>query len=172
MSWLNVIIFFLPAGVANATPVVANRIPIIKHWKTPMDFGLKLGGKRLLGNNKTWRGVLTGSTIAGITALLVSQWAHYDISGLATFGLGFLMGFGALFGDAVESAIKRQRGIPAGHSWFPFDQIDYILGGLLFLAPVTTMTLGTMAFILIVYFGLHLITAYLAYLLGLKERPI
>lgn len=172
MSWLTAIIFFLPAGVANATPVFANKIPFIKNWQTPMDFGIKVGGKRLLGSNKTWRGVFTGSTIAGLTALLVSPWAHYDLPGLATFGLGFLMGFGALFGDAIESAIKRQRGIPAGHSWFPFDQIDYILGGLLFLIPVASLSLATMTMILVTYFGLHLITAYIGYLLGLKDRPI
>jgi hypothetical protein len=31
--------FFLPAGVANAAPVFANKIPVLNRWKTPMDFG-------------------------------------------------------------------------------------------------------------------------------------
>ncbi|MEI7682862.1 MAG: CDP-archaeol synthase [Candidatus Saccharibacteria bacterium] len=170
--WLTALVFFLPAGVANATPVLANKIPLLKSWNTPIDFGASRHGKRLLGNNKTWRGMLSASLAAGITALLLSPIVDYDRSLVVTFGFGFLMGFGALFGDAVESFIKRQRGIAAGKSWFPFDQIDYIIGGLVFLAPVAHLSSGEMALIFIVYFALHLLTAYAAYLLGLKDRPI
>ncbi len=172
MNWLQAILFFLPAGVANATPVLANKIPVIRNWRAPMDFGISWHGKRLLGTNKTWRGVLTGSLIGGLTALLLSPFIDYHNSLWATFGLGFIMGFGALFGDAVESAIKRRRGIPAGSSWFPFDQTDYIIGGLVFLLPWMQLSAQTMAVIFASYFGLHLIVAYIAYLLGLKDKPI
>lgn len=171
-SWLTDVLFFLPAGIANATPVLANKIPIIKDWKTPLDFGLSWHDKRLLGNNKTWRGLFTGSLVAGLTALALSPVVDYDRSLIITFGLGLLMGFGALLGDAVESIIKRRRGIPSGHSWFPFDQIDYIIGGLLLIAPFANLSLNSLAMIFVTFFGLHLITAYLAYLLGLKDRPI
>jgi CDP-2,3-bis-(O-geranylgeranyl)-sn-glycerol synthase len=171
-QWLAALLFFLPAGIANATPVIANKIPFLRSWRTPLDFGASWHGKRLLGSNKTWRGILTASLIAGLAALLLSPIVDYDRSLLITFGFGFLMGFGALFGDAVESFIKRQRGIPAGGSWFPFDQIDYIIGGLLFLAPVAKLSLAEMGLIFVVYFALHLVTAYAAYLLGLKDRPI
>jgi CDP-2,3-bis-(O-geranylgeranyl)-sn-glycerol synthase len=170
--WLTALLFFLPAGVANATPVLANRIPVLKSWKTPMDLGFSWHGKRLLGNNKTWRGLLTASLIAGLTAILLSPIVDYDRSLVVTFGFGFLMGFGALFGDAVESFIKRQRGIPSGDSWFPFDQIDYIIGGLIFLAPVAKLSAQEITLIFVVYFTLHLLVAYAAFLLGLKDRPI
>ncbi|RMD58285.1 CDP-archaeol synthase, partial [Candidatus Woesearchaeota archaeon] len=53
----------LPAYVANMTPVFA-RI-IFPHWKSPIDFNKKIGGKRILGSHKTWRGLVCG-TIAGI----------------------------------------------------------------------------------------------------------
>lgn len=171
-SWWMTILFFLPAGIANATPVVANRIPLLRNWKTPIDFGISIRSKRLFGKNKTWRGMLTGSVIAGLSALLLSSFINYDTSLTTTFGLGFIMGFGALFGDALESSIKRQRGIPSGNRWFPFDQIDYIIGGLLFVAPFTVLTWNDVGLIFVTYFGLHLIVAYLAYLLGLKDKPI
>ena len=171
-NWLMAVLFFLPAGVANASPVLANQIPVLKNWQTPIDFGASWHNRRLLGSNKTWRGVVTATLFAGLTALLLSPIVHTDDSLAVTVGLGMLMGFGALFGDAAESFIKRRRGVPAGSSWFPFDQIDYIVGGLVFVAPFAELSIKTLGLIFITYFALHLITAYFAYLVGLKDRPI
>lgn len=171
-EWLAAVIFFLPAGVANAAPVLANKIPLLNTWQTPMDFGAKWHGRRLLGTNKTWRGLLTGMVVAGLTALLLSPFDGRNTALITVFLLGALMGCGALVGDAVESALKRRRGIASGSSWFPFDQIDYIIGGLLFIYPFAHLTLSTMAVIFVTFFGLHLVTAYVAYLLKLKDKPI
>lgn len=169
--------FFLPAGVANMTPVLANRIPVLNVWKTPLDFGLRYKGKRIFGNNKTWRGLVMGMFTGAVTGLLIEElvypfvhWPDYLVGpGIA---LGAVMGCGALLGDALESFFKRQRGINSGKSWYPFDQIDYILGGLFFVAPFTYLTLSLMVWVFAVYFGLHVLTAFLAYKLGLKESPI
>lgn len=171
-NWLMAILFFLPAGVANATPVVANKIPLLKQWRTPLDFGMTWRGKRLLGNNKTWRGFITGTLFAGLTAMLLSPFVTNEDGLWVALGLGLLMGCGALLGDAVESFIKRRRGVPSGASWFPFDQTDYIIGGLLLVAPFADISAKTIGVIFVTYFALHLIVAYIAYLLGLKERPI
>ncbi len=171
-NWLMALLFFLPAGVANATPVFANKIPLLNKWQTPMDFGLAWRHKRLLGSNKTWRGVVTGTIIAGLTGLLLYPLTNSGQSRWEIFGLSLLMGFGALLGDAIESFIKRQRGVPAGHSWFPFDQIDYIIGGLLLISPFADLSLATTALIFVTYFALHLIVAYLAFLTGFKDKPI
>ncbi|MEO8784781.1 MAG: CDP-archaeol synthase [Candidatus Saccharimonadales bacterium] len=165
-------LFFLPAGVANATPVLANKIPLIRSWRTPVDFGKSWRSKRLLGNNKTWRGILTGTLLAGLTGLLIYQFWQLQTSWPAAFGLSLLMGLGALLGDAVESGIKRRLGIAAGHSWFPWDQIDYIIGGLALVYAFSDLTLRRVGLIFAIFFVLHLLTAYLAYLAGLKERPI
>ena len=165
-------LLFLPAGVANATPVLANKIPIIRSWRTPLDFGKSWHGKRLLGNNKTWRGVLTGTLLAGLTGLLIYQFWQLRPDWPATLGLSLLMGLGALLGDAVESGIKRRRNIPSGHSWFPWDQIDYIIGGLALVYPFSSLSLKRIGLIFVIFFVLHLVTSYLAYVAGLKERPI
>lgn len=171
-SILFAIWFFLPAGVANAAPVIANKIPVLKNWKAPLDFGQSYKGIRLLGPNKTWRGLITGTVVAGFVAIL--QFAIYNNGGTwsGAFFLGLLMGLGALTGDAIESFFKRQRKIPSGQSWFPFDQIDYIIGGLLIIYPFTRLPLHIIALIFVSFFGLHLLTAYIAYLLHLKDRPI
>ena len=177
--WMNVlaaILLFLPAGIANMSPVLANKIPGLKRWKTPLDFGKSIRGRRILGNNKTWRGVVTGTTMAIFTGLLgLALSSHFSFtlsSVLIVSAASGLMGCGALMGDALESFFKRQRGIRSGESWFPFDQLDYILGGLVFSFPLIRWPLEAMFYIIVVYFGLHLIFSYIGYKVGLKDKPI
>lgn len=168
-------LFFLPAGIANMSPVFANKIPVLRDWKTPLDLGKSWRGKRLLGDNKTLRGLVFGTATAAVTALLIRLFTNPadNLQIHATFVFaGALMGAGALLGDAVESFFKRRVGVPPGSSWFPFDQTDYIIGGLIVIYPFYTPSLSLMATILLLYFGLHLTTSYIGYLLGLKDKPI
>jgi CDP-2,3-bis-(O-geranylgeranyl)-sn-glycerol synthase len=82
------------------------------------------------------------------------------------------MGFGALFADAVESFFKRRAGIGPGKTWVPFDQIDYIIGGLVFVAPFVSLSFADIARIFVLYFGLHFLFSFLAYKIGWKKSPI
>lgn len=170
--WLAFLIF-LPAGAANATPVFANKIPILRNWKTPLDFGMSWRGKRILGNNKSWRGLVTGVLIGILFGIFISN-PLLSLGGYVEMPVALMamLGFGALVGDAVESFFKRRLNRPPGVSWFPFDQIDYIIGGLLFSLPFGAWDLGLAVAVFIIYFGLHLTCAYIAYLLGLKDKPI
>jgi CDP-2,3-bis-(O-geranylgeranyl)-sn-glycerol synthase len=178
---LAALLIFIPAGLANAAPVLANKIPGLNSWKTPMDLGKSLRGKRVFGDNKTWRGLFFGTLVGCLTGMVLHLLAPEIISSLEIVPLvpfvdmlliGGLLGFGALYGDAAESFFKRQLGVQPGHSWFPFDQIDYIIGGLLAVAPLGLFNWSQMAIIFVVYFVLHLVIAYLAYLLKLKDQPI
>lgn len=171
-DYIAAVLFFLPAGVANMSPVLVNKIPYINQWHTPIDFGKSFRGKRIFGDNKTWRGLIIGSLMGGITAVLVSKLNANTVGTLAPFWTGFALGAGALLGDAIESFFKRLRGVKPGQPWFPFDQIDYIIGGLLAVYIFMPLQLWVVITIFIVYFGLHLAVAYLAYLLGLKKTPI
>jgi CDP-2,3-bis-(O-geranylgeranyl)-sn-glycerol synthase len=162
---------FLPAGIANMAPVLANKIPLLNRWKTPLDFGKSFRGQRILGDNKTWRGLATGTLLAGLVSSL--EWYVFSqVFSTTALKYGLLLGFGALLGDAVESFFKRRVNVKPGHSWFPFDQVDYIIGGLLFTVPFYPLSIILVPFIIILFFGLHLIASYIGYLLNLKERPI
>lgn len=168
--------FFLPAGIANIAPVFANRIPVLNQWSTPMDFGQTYKGQRVLGDHKTWRGLVFGTLMGSITNLLVKLTvygisAELDAMFTAAF-IGGLLGFGALVGDAVKSFFKRQHGVKPGNSWFPFDQIDYIIGGLVIIYPFIQLSPLAMLVILVLYFGLHLLGSYIGFLVGLKDKPI
>jgi CDP-2,3-bis-(O-geranylgeranyl)-sn-glycerol synthase len=167
---LHALIFFLPAGISNMVPVFASKLPVLRNWNTPLDFGKTYKGKRIFGKNKTWRGLLFGIVSGTLVAMLVySTYWHVDL--LAVL-IGSSMSAGALIGDAVESFFKRQRGIPSGKAWFPFDQTDYVIGGLLFTLPFGILPLWLVVWVFIVYFSLHLISSYIGYLLGLKDAPI
>jgi CDP-2,3-bis-(O-geranylgeranyl)-sn-glycerol synthase len=174
--------FFVPAGVANATPIFANIVPLLNRWNTPIDFGLSWHGKRLLGDNKRIRGVVAGVLVSILVVWLQriwfdhSAWIHtisyLNYDDVHIWMIGSLMGLGALLGDAVESFFKRQAGVMPGHSWIPFDQLDYIAGGLLLTLPFVDLSIISYTWIFIVWFGMHLIVSYIGYLLHLKDQPI
>lgn len=186
MTWQDVIValwFFVPAGVANMMPVFAAYTPGLRKWKTPLDMKRTYRGIRITGDNKTWRGLVVG-TVAAIIILWLQQMVTLASPTLTTWTsmigyqtlpiiiVGTLFGLGALLGDAVESFFKRQRRIPAGHSWFPFDQIDYIIGAALLTAPFVQLQIKHYALIIALWLVLHLAFSYVGYRLGLKPRPI
>jgi len=86
--------------------------------------------------------------------------------------LGFLFGFGALFGDSVKSHFKRKIGIKSGKSWFPFDQTDFVFGVLIFVAPVFIPSVVHMAILVVFSLLMHLTFVYIGYLLGIRKQPI
>ena len=139
-----------------------------------MDFGKSYRGKRIFGDNKRWRGLAVGTLLAGLTSgLEVSLQRGIGTNHLIiAVLLGIIMGVGALIGDAVASFFKRQFGIKPGHSWFPFDQIDYIIGGILFSYPFVRFTGQEILAIFGIFFGLHLLISYVGYLLKFKDAPI
>ncbi len=174
---LAAILFFAPAGVANSAPIFANKIPLLNRWDTPMDFGKFFRGRRIFGPNKTWRGLLAGVLVGGLVAYLEAI-TVYKIDPASTrlvatsVAGGMLLGLGALLGDAVESFFKRQFGVASGKSWFPFDQSDYILGGLLVSFPFFEVAAETYLWVFVVWFCLHLLMSYIGFLLHLKDQPI
>lgn len=171
-DYIAALLFFLPAGLANMTPPIANKIPLLNKWKTPLDLGRTWRGKRLLGDNKTWRGLVSGTLVGAISAIIISKLNTNTVVTILPLFVGLLLGFGALAGDAIESFFKRQLDFKPGQPWFPFDQLDYIAGALIIILPFVPLPLWSIATIAVVFFGLHLLTAYLGFLLKLKDGPI
>lgn len=174
--------FFAPAGTANMFAFLSKKIPGIKKYSYPVDGGLTFRGKRILGSHKTIRGFVVGTIAAIIVAIiqvflythldfvqkLVGE--HYTITNPVLFG--FLSGFGALFGDAVKSFFKRQIAIKPGESWVPFDQIDYILGGMVFTWVYFPLNIWRYLLILIVWVLIHPTVNFLGFLFRLKRNPL
>ncbi len=140
---VETIYLFLPAYIANMAPVIFKYFGLLKKLDVPIDGGTKFFGKEILGPHKTLRGV-----IAGVAAGMVFSFFQFALAYSAkpfsvtvsfpfqtAFGSimwGFLLGAGAIFGDILKSFVKRRLGIAAGRRWFPWDQLDMVLGGIAF----------------------------------------
>lgn len=79
------------------------------------------------------------------------------------------MGAGALIGDMVKSGVKRFLHIAPGRPFFPWDQLDFILGATLFVLPIMTIPLEVFFTALLLTPPLHLLVNVIAYWWGLKE---
>ena len=171
-SLLWIFYFLLPAGLANMAPVLFKKVNFLN---TPIDFNIKFGNKELFGSHKTYRGFFFGIIVAIVIVLLQKLVYNSFPFGLVNYNeiniflLGFLLGFGALFGDLVESFFKRRIGIKSGKVWFPFDQIDWVIGAFAFVAFYLTFQASYFWMGLGLFLILHLLVNYLGYLLKIKD---
>ncbi|QQG40845.1 MAG: CDP-archaeol synthase [Candidatus Levyibacteriota bacterium] len=174
--------FFLPAGLANCTPIFVAKIPILKNWSYPLDCYLLFRGKRLFDNHKTIRGFITGILVAIAVIFLqkylyskfvfIHSFVFINYETINSWIFGILSGLGALGGDATKSFFKRQKGIPSGQLWFPFDQLDYIIGGIITTVFYIPLPINLYITLTIVWFILHLISTRIGYLFRLKQSPM
>jgi len=167
-------------------PIPVSKIPLLKNLNAPIDFGLTWNDKPLMGPNKTWRGLLVGTIAAVITFQFQVYLATNTsiLSDTVVFGIDYanptasnyvlmaLLGFGALFGDAVESIAKRQLGIQSGKSWKFFDQTDYVFGALLLGQLANPLPINTLILSIVVWGLIHPLATVFGYLIGMKDSPI
>lgn len=178
MFILKALWFFLPGGLANMAPVIFKKINFLNY---PVDFGKQINGKSILGSHKTFRGYFFGILLASIVAwvqklLFIKFDAIKDITilpynELNPWLIGFLMGFGALFGDSAKSFLKRQLGVKPGDKFIPWDQIDFIIGFLLFISFVYVPSASIVLSIILIVPLLHIMTNYLGYYLKIQDSP-
>ena len=103
--------------VANAAPVVAAML-LRGRFAAPLDFGATLhDGTRVLGDHKTWRGVVVGVAACAIAAHLLGL----------TFTVGFEFGALSLLADTAASFVKRRLRLAAGTEVPGLDQIPEAL---------------------------------------------
>ncbi len=163
MEVFTLFLIYLPAFLANATPVVISRISVLRKWDAPMH-------EPTFGAHKTWRGFVCGFAVAGMVGgILALLNVSLYISLLRGFGIGFTLGIGALGGDLVKSFFKRRIGLKPGTLFQPWDGIDYILGAILILSPMYLPTPGGIAFLLLLAPVLSITCNTISWLLGWKE---
>jgi len=170
---LEVVWFLLPAYVANSIAIDVKAFPVLKNYSAPVDGGRSFGGKRVLGDGKTWRGLLCG-VVAGVSVGLLQMRLHPTSSiNLIpmTLLLAFLLSLGALSGDMVASFFKRRWGLISGAHAPLLDQLDYILGAFLFSVVVVPFNLKYLLVALIITIPLHAGASVVAWILKLKKDP-
>jgi len=167
---LQALYFMFPAYMANAVPNFLPHFKMGRVLDSPIDLGRKLFGVRIFGNNKTVKGVLFGTLFGVVTGL--SQYYLANAFGYSLYEaliIGFLLGFGALVGDAVKSFIKRRVGIKPGAPFPVFDQIDFAIGALFFVSIAVDFSWKFLAVILIISPILPVIANIIAYFLKIKK---
>ena len=164
--------FILPAYIANMSPVIVKKLRILEF---PLDFKIKIKNKRILGEHKTIRGLISG-IIGGILVAFIQNYLtkfefftnlsiiNYD----SWILIGFLMGFGAIFGDAIESFIKRQLNIKPGKALVLWDQIDFIIGAILFISIIEKINILIILTTIIISPLLTVIINHISYYLKIR----
>lgn len=163
--------FFLPILAANQCPGLAayfnlpfSHTPILRRW---------------LGENKTIAAYYVAPIGSTATIYLQQQCGGWSkLIGLFDYNhgdlwlIGISLGIGAVLGDHIKSFIKRRAGIPPGDRWWPFDQLDFVFGGVLLALPLVGW-IGWDRLLVICLFVLliHPIGNRIGYYLGLRRVP-
>ena len=151
--------FIFPAYCANATPVLAG-------GGTMMDFGKNFyDGKRIFGNNKTFRGFFFGLAIGIMVGLVECAFFGFPIL------FSVLIPLGALSGDLSGAFCKRRIGIAPGGLLPIVDQVDFVFGAIVFSIPLAIVNWELAVTVLLITPPIHLFTNFLAYKMKLKSNP-
>ena len=136
--------------IIMAPAYLANTIAVLTGGKYPIDQGkLHSDGNRILGDGKTWSGLIGGTTggiVVGYGLALMIARNKYHIFGkdptynehflwgadyLTISSIFFLLSFGALFGDMAASFYKRRQNLQRGDKFALLDMYDFIFMSLL-----------------------------------------
>ena len=157
----ELVYLMLPVYAANMAAPFARYWP----WRNPPI------SERRLGSHKTTVGFALGVAAAVLTAFVQSTigWegsiAAYDRWLL----LGLACGVGALGGDALKSFVKRRVGIVPGARWIPADQLDFVVGGLIALAPFVRLSPVDVVTILVLSFVGDILVNQASFRLGIRR---
>jgi CDP-archaeol synthase len=183
MSALWVFVPVLGAAVLHA-PVLT--FDLFQSLKRPLDLGATFRGRRLFGDNKTWRGALfmTGGVV--VAAALLSLWPWYwhklpdGIQDAGPWVYGLLLGVSVVVGELPNSFLKRQLGIQPGAqrrdalgiALSIFDQADFVLVAWLLLLPLWTMSLGQAVIVFAVVAAVHMVINVIGFAIGARSSPL
>ncbi len=174
---LEILWLMLPAYSANMFAGLFRNT--LKFLGKPVDMGKTWKGKRILGEHKTYRGFVVGVFFAIIFAFLQNRLyainffnsiSLIDYSKVSFVALGFFLGFGALLGDSVESFFKRRIGKKEGEKWFPFDQLDWVIGSLALLSFIYVPDVLYLIAIVVIFPLLHVIINHIAFYLKIRDK--
>jgi CDP-2,3-bis-(O-geranylgeranyl)-sn-glycerol synthase len=180
---MSVLATVVTAIWAMVPAYVPNNVAVLTGGGRPIDGGRTWGGRRLLGDGKTWRGTIAGTLAGVVLALVLSelQPSVVDATGFDVPAFPLLAGLGlaagAMLGDMVASFLKRRTGRDRGAAFPVVDQLDFVAGALVLafaFSPawfLDTFTGPVLLAVLLLTPILHLGTNAIAYALGLKDEP-
>jgi len=164
----------MPAYFANMAPVIVKNL--FKFLAIPIDLNKKINNKPMFGKNKTFRGLIFGvlfAIVIGFVQFILYRFdffkniSFFDYSNWLIFG--FLMGFGAIFGDLIESFFKRRLNIKPGQSFVPWDQLDFVIGALISVYFVFRFDFKILITACLISFLSHVIINHMSFYLKFRD---
>jgi len=147
--------------VANGAPILGKRL-LGAAFARPLDGGARfLDGRPLLGESKTWRGLILAILAAALCAPLV---------GLPV-SLGARLGAFAMAGDLFSSFVKRRLGLAASSRAPGLDQIPEALVPLLAIAAPAALGAAEIVIVTALFFFGSQALSRLMFDLRVRERP-
>jgi hypothetical protein len=183
MNALWLFLAVLGAPVVHAPVLRWDLVPALKR---PLDGGATLGGRRVLGDNKTWRGALCMTAGVVLATLVLWQWGWWRdqlpdaIADSAPLLVGLLIGLGTVLGELPNSFLKRrldiapgsQRRGPAGLALSVLDQGDLVLGIWVALLPIWAMPVWLVAVAFAAISAIHAVINVVGYAVGARTAPV
>jgi CDP-2,3-bis-(O-geranylgeranyl)-sn-glycerol synthase len=172
--------FFIPAYIANATPVLLKKADAWEELNKPIDCGKKINNNRIFGSHKTIRGalgILSVGTVMTIVFFAINNFFNlglYEAIGIDTeywnpLWFGALFSIGVIFGDLLFAFIKRRIRLKPGAPFIPFDQTNYVIGTFIVLQPFINLSLSVWLIIFIFTFIVHASCNMIGYKIGLHN---
>lgn len=177
-------------AIAGAVHVAWLRSAYSRHFVAPIDAGASWRGRRLLGDNKTWRGFMAMPLAAALVFSLAAQFREvlptwfaagiWAISAGELAFVGFICGLAFMLAELPNSFIKRQLDIYPGATAPHFglrvlflfiDRIDSTLGVLIVLSLLLPVSGMTWVWALLLGICLHWLFSCWLFALRLKGRP-
>ena len=181
---ISIELFIIPllAAVWIMLPAyLPNPVAALVGGGTPIDLGKNFSdGKRVLGDGKTFRGLILGITAGigiGLVQIVLSGTFHLARLPEHTVMSVILLATGALLGDLCKSFFKRRLGKERGGKWPVADQYDLVAGSLLLVLLVephwlfTNLSIPIFVAVLILTPLLHRAVNIIGYHLKVKEVP-
>ena len=178
--------------IAGCLNMIWCKLKILEKYNIPMDCKKNfIDGKRILGDNKTWKGFF-GYIILNVlcSILLGAIWNISNLNGMNYFylklpntiysnlAIGILLGLGYSIFELPNSFLKRRLNIEPGKTpnrinkiYFIFlDQADSVIGCCTVLSLFYQMTFGFYIMYILLGAFTHIVFNVLLYFLGLRKN--
>jgi len=188
----KLIYMILPVILGGVFNMVFMKLPLLNSLKTPLDMGRSLkDGKRIFGDNKTWKGFLGMIAITSLWMVFFQmlainfEWAnrlslipYRDYSYIQGLLFGALWGMGYVLAELPNSFIKRRLSVPPGQNvkglrgviFAIFDQIDSVIGCLIMIPVFYAISIVDALAILILGGLVHFAVNVGLFYIGLKKQ--
>jgi CDP-archaeol synthase len=186
-EFLALAYLFFPLLIGLALHGFCIKYDALAFLRRPIDRGRKFRGKRIFGDNKTYRGVVVvslGTAVGfGLQSLILHRIASirsielFDYAFFKSVALGAAVGVAAMLSELPNSFIKRRFEIEPGSAakgwkgmvFYVYDQIDFLLGSWLVLAFVIPVTVERVLFSAGLLLVAHQLLSSAGYALGMRR---